>query len=47
MNPKRELTHPSEPHYNNGYDNIDCDYILKVSDSLITPEGKEYFLYCK
>jgi dual specificity protein kinase YAK1 len=41
MNPRRDLTHPSEPVYNNGYDNIDFDYILRVSDSVNTPEGKE------
>jgi dual specificity protein kinase YAK1 len=41
MNPKRELTIPSEGVYNNGYDNIDSDYILKVSDLILTPEGKE------
>ena len=41
MNPRRELTHPSEGVLNNGYDNQDCDYILRVSDVIITPEGKE------
>ena len=41
MNPKRDLTNPSEPMYNNGYDNADFDYILKVSDCINTPEGKE------
>ena len=41
MNPKRDLTVPSEPYGNDGYDNIDCDYILRVSDSILTPEGKE------
>lgn len=41
MNPKRELTYPSEPLLNNGYDNGDNDYILRVSDTIITPENKE------
>ena len=44
MNPKRELTLPSEPYGNDGYDNAECDYILRVSDFIFTPEGKEYFL---
>lgn len=41
MNPKRDLTIPSEGAYNNGYDNIENDYILRVSDAIYTPEGKE------
>jgi dual specificity protein kinase YAK1 len=41
MNPRRDLTYPSEGVYNNGYDNIDCDYILRVSDLIITPEERE------
>lgn len=41
MNPKRDLTYPAEPMNNNGYDNIDFDYILRVSDIILTPEGKE------
>ena len=41
MNPRRELTYPSEPVHNNGYDNLDFDYILRVSDTINTPEGKE------
>ena len=41
MNPRRELTHPSDGVFNNGYDNIESDYILRVSDTIITPEGKE------
>lgn len=41
MNPKRDLTYPSEGVLNNGYDNIDCDYILRVSDMIVNPEGKE------
>jgi hypothetical protein len=42
MNPKRDLTQPSEGVLNFGYDNIDSDYILRVSDTIITPENKEY-----
>jgi dual specificity protein kinase YAK1 len=42
MNPKRDLTQPSESVFNNGYDNVENDYILRVSDLIITPEGKEY-----
>jgi hypothetical protein len=41
MNPRRELTHPSDGVSNNGYDNVDNDYILRVSDSIVTPESKE------
>jgi dual specificity protein kinase YAK1 len=41
MNPKRDLTQPSEGVLNNGYDNADNDYILRVSDLIITPEGRE------
>jgi hypothetical protein len=35
------LTIPSEGVYNNGYDNIESDYILRVGDFIATPEGKE------
>lgn len=41
MNPKRNLTYPAEPMYNNGYDNSDFDYILRVNDYIVTPENKE------
>jgi dual specificity protein kinase YAK1 len=41
MNPKRDLTQPSEGVFNNGYDNQENDYILRVSDLIITPEGRE------
>ena len=41
LNPKRDLTIPCEGVYNNGYDNIECDYILRVGDHVVTPEGKE------
>jgi hypothetical protein len=40
MNPRRELTFPSEGVFNNGYDNIDNDYILRVSDFINTPEDR-------
>lgn len=39
-NPKRVLTKPSKEARNDGYDNEDCDYILKVND--ILGEEKEY-----
>ncbi len=42
MNPKRDLTFPAEGVLNQGYDNADSDYILRVSDVINTPEGKEY-----
>ena len=41
LNPKRDLTVPSEGVLNNGYDNIENDYILRVGDHVVTPEGKE------
>jgi hypothetical protein len=41
MNPRRELTVPSEGALNQGFDNIDGDYILRVTDVIITPESKE------
>ncbi len=41
MNPRRDLTLPSEGVLNNGYDNIESDYILRVGDTIITPEGRE------
>ena len=41
MNPRRELTFPSEGVFNNGYDNVDSDYILRVSDFIVTPEDRE------
>lgn len=45
MNPKKDLTFPSEGVLNNGYDNIDNDYILRSGDYIITPEGKEYVIF--
>ena len=41
MNPRRDLTVPSEGVYNDCYDNIDNDYILRVGDLIITPENRE------
>ncbi|KAK6203171.1 serine-threonine protein kinase, PKA suppressor [Scheffersomyces amazonensis] len=43
-NPKRVLTKPSEPKFNNGYDNEDSDYILYVNDILGTEEGRRYIV---
>ena len=41
LNPRRVLTHPSKPVYNDGYDNEDNNYILYVND-IIGEENK----YC-
>lgn len=41
-NPKRVLTKPSDPKYNNGCDNEDNDYILYVNDILGQEEGRKY-----
>lgn len=41
-NPKRVLTKPSKPKYNNGNDNEDSDYILYVNDILGLEEGRKY-----
>ena len=41
MNLKRDLTQPAEGVLNNGFDNADNDYILRVSDLIMSPEGKE------
>ena len=43
-NPKRVLTKPLDPKYNNGYDNEDSDYILYVNDVLGTEEGRKYIV---
>ncbi|CAN3372118.1 hypothetical protein DIURU_000422 [Diutina rugosa] len=43
-NPKRVLTKPSEPKFNNGYDNEDSDYILYVNDVLGAEEGRKYIV---
>lgn len=41
-NPKRVLTKPSEPKFNNGCDNEESDYILYVNDILGQEEGRKY-----
>lgn len=41
-NPKRVLTKPLEPRYNNGFDNDESDYILYVNDMLGSEEGRKY-----
>ncbi|AOA61862.1 Serine-threonine protein kinase [Komagataella phaffii CBS 7435] len=43
-NPRRVLTKPSEPKLNNGYDNIDSDYIQYVHDVLGIEENKKYMV---
>lgn len=43
-NPKRVLTKPLEPKFNNGFDNEDSDYILYVNDILGTEEGRKYIV---
>ncbi|PVU89294.1 hypothetical protein BB561_005448, partial [Smittium simulii] len=42
--PKRSLTKPSEGALNDGYDNINSDYILNVDESIIGPDGSEYII---
>lgn len=41
MNPRRDLTVPSEGVFNDGFDNVDGDYILRVGDPVVTPENRE------
>ncbi|CAL9731825.1 dual specificity protein kinase Yak1p [Monosporozyma unispora] len=43
-NPKRVLTKPSEPKFNNGYDNVNSDYILYVNDVLGTEQNRKYLV---
>lgn len=43
-NPRRVLTKPSEAKYNNGYDNINSDYILYVNDILGTEQNRKYLV---
>lgn len=40
VNPKRVLTKPSKPAKNDGYDNDNHDYILRVND--ILGDDKDY-----
>ena len=44
FNPRRVLTKPSKPVYNDGHDNEDSDYILYVNDWLGTEEGHRYLI---
>lgn len=44
FNPRRVLTKPSKPMYNDGYDNEDSDYILYVNDWLGSEEGNRYLI---
>lgn len=43
-NPKRVLTKPLDPRFNNGFDNEDSDYILYVNDILGTEEGRKFIV---
>lgn len=43
-NPRRVLTKPLDPKFNNGFDNEDSDYILYVNDILGTEEGRKYMV---
>lgn len=44
FNPRRVLTKPSKPMYNDGHDNEDSDYILYVNDYLGSEEGHRYLI---
>jgi serine/threonine protein kinase len=41
-NPRRELTKRTENSLNDGLDNEEHDYILKIGDILSNPEGEQY-----
>jgi len=41
LNPRRVLTKPSKPCFNNGYDNEKHDYILYVNDVIGNEEGRK------
>lgn len=41
-NPRRVLTEPHEGHLNNGFDNVNCDYILYVNDILGVDDNRRY-----
>ncbi|EDO17397.1 hypothetical protein Kpol_1060p53 [Vanderwaltozyma polyspora DSM 70294] len=43
-NPKRVLTKPNEPRGNNGFDNVNSDYILYVNDVLGTEQNRKYLV---
>ena len=44
FNPRRVLTKPSKPVYNEGRDNEESDYILYVNDCLGSEEGHRYLI---
>ncbi|PKI83452.1 dual-specificity kinase [Malassezia vespertilionis] len=44
FNPRRVLTKPSKPVYNDGHDNEESDYILYVNDWLGTEDGYRYLI---
>lgn len=44
FNPRRVLTKPSKPVYNDGHDNEESDYILYVNDYLGSEEGHRYLI---
>ncbi|GMG40668.1 unnamed protein product [Ambrosiozyma monospora] len=43
-NPRRVLTKPNQPKFNNGHDNEDSDYILYVNDVLGVQENRKYMV---
>ncbi|CCH59474.1 hypothetical protein TBLA_0B06510 [Henningerozyma blattae CBS 6284] len=43
-NPRRVLTKPNEGVANNGYDNVNSDYILYVNDVLGTEQNRKYLV---
>ena len=44
LNPRRVLTKPSQPVYNNGHDNEKWDYILYVNDIIGEEEGRKFLV---
>ncbi len=42
LNPRRTLTRPDQARYNEGYDNENHDYILRVHDCIRSPGGDVY-----
>lgn len=44
FNPRRVLTKPNKPMYNDGHDNEDSDYILYVNDWLGSEDGYRYLI---
>jgi dual specificity protein kinase YAK1 len=43
-NPVRIFTRPPEPVSNEGFDNCNSDYILKVSERIVSPEHQQYII---